>query len=194
MRYVCRKLLALALALIPVIHAVPVARAEDFFGGIVVEEWDEDGASDDVAALETLGSGWKRKVVVMNWYKGGSKLLKRGAYGYLYDISSGLAIKIKRCGGTAHADVEPATKSDAAKLKKMGHGHYSWSRRAGILHVRGKYVAVSFNTKPHGKQTIRSNGYNGQFCLHMAYSRTHGSNRVDAAHMRAIRRAYNWAH
>ena len=146
------------------------------------------------AAFDALSSkSWKKKVKIVNWYKGGSSILRVGSYGYIYDIRTGLRIRVKRCGGVAHADLEPATKNDTYKLWKLGHG-YSWDRRPVILYARGKYVACSINTKPHGKQTIRNNGYNGQFCLHMAYSKTHGSHKVDKDHMACVRKAYNWAH
>lgn len=148
-----------------------------------------DEAEEDVFTL-TSGS-WKHRVVAMKWYDGGSGVLDKGDYGALYDIQTGMRIKIKRMGGSAHADVEPASKSDTAKLRKMG---YSWDRRPGILYSEGKFVACSFATQPHGDQTLTSNGYNGQFCLHMVGSRTHGSGHVDADHQAAIRRAYKWAH
>ena len=145
-------------------------------------------------AFETLGGkSWKKKVKIVNWYKGGSSILRVGSYGVIYDIRTGLRIRIKRCGGTAHADVEPATKKDTYKLWKLHHG-FSWDRRPVILYARGRYVACSINTKPHGKQTIRNNGFKGQFCLHMAYSKTHGSHKVDKAHMACVKKAYNWAH
>ena len=47
---------------------------------------------------------------------------------------------------------------------------------------------------PHGDQTITDNGYDGQFCLHMIDSKTHGSDTVNTEHQKAIRMAYNWAH
>ena len=145
----------------------------------------------ETAFTLTRSGSWKRKVVAMKWYDGGSRVLDKGDYGALYDIESGLRLKIKRMGGTSHADVEPASKSDTAKLKKMG---YSWDRRPAILYSEGKFVACSFATQPHGDQTISGNGYNGQFCLHMVGSKTHGSDQVDADHQAAIRRAYKWAH
>ena len=129
----------------------------------------------------------------MNWFRGGSKVLRLGGYGYIYDIKTGITIRIKRCGGTSHADVEPATKKDTYKLWKLDHG-FSWDRRPVILFSHGKYVACSIVTKPHGKQTIHNNGFHGQFCLHMANSRTHGSRKVDKDHMACVRQAYNWAH
>jgi len=146
------------------------------------------------AQVKKKTTNWKSKVVKMNWFDGGSSVLKKGHYGYIYDIDTGITVRIKRMGGSNHADCEPATKADTAKLLKIAGGHFSWDSQAVILHAGGKYVACAINTKPHGDQTIKSNAYNGQFCLHMVGSKTHGSNSVNSEHQAAIRRAYNWAH
>ena len=62
---------------------------------------------------------WKSKVVKMNWFKGGSNVLRKGHYGTIYDIDTGISLRIKRMGGHYHADVEPATAADTAKLKRV---------------------------------------------------------------------------
>jgi len=137
---------------------------------------------------------YKSKVVKLNWYGSGEKVLSKGEYGYIYDIKSGQTIKIKRMGGSNHADVEPATASDTAKLKKACGGEFSWDSRPVILIANGKYVACAINTMPHGDQTLENNNYDGQFCLHMVGSKTHGSSSVNGVHQDAIDDAYNWAH
>ena len=139
-------------------------------------------------------SSWKSKVVKLNWYDGGSSVLDTGDYGYIYDIDSGVTVKIKRMGGHSHADCEPATAADTAKLKKIAGGSFSWDCIPVILHAGGKYVACSINTMPHGDQTISGNGYDGQFCLHMVGSKTHGSDKVNPNHQACIDKAYKWAH
>lgn len=143
---------------------------------------------------DKVATSWKDKVVVMDWFDGGSSVLARGEYGYLYDCETGIQIRIKRMGGTNHADIEPATAEDTAKLLKMCGGEFSWDSRAVILYAGGKYVACAINTMPHGDQTISNNNYDGQCCLHMVNSRTHGSDSVNTAHQKAIKAAYNWAH
>ena len=143
---------------------------------------------------DTSSPSWKSKVVKMDWFKTGKNVLKNGSYGYIYDIDTGITVRIKRMGGSNHADVEPATASDTAKLKKISGGKFSWDSHAVILNAGGKYVACAINTMPHGSQTIRNNNYNGQFCLHMVGSLTHGTASVNSAHQAAIDRAYNWAH
>lgn len=139
-------------------------------------------------------TSWKDKVVVMDWYEGGSSVLDRGDYAYLYHCDTGIQIKVKRMGGTNHADLEPATAEDTAKLLKISGGKFDWDSEAVILHSEGKYVACAINTMPHGDQTISDNNYEGQFCLHMVNSRTHGSDSVNTEHQKAIKAAYSWAH
>ena len=134
---------------------------------------------------------WKSRVTALKWYESGDGAFDKGEYATLYDVSTGTSIRIKRMGGHNHADVEPATKRDAAKLHKFG---YSWDARAGILKVDGKYIACAFNTKPHGDETIYNNGYDGQFCLHMLGSKTHGTGNINDDMQKAISRAYAWAH
>ena len=137
---------------------------------------------------------WKSKVEKLSWFGSGKNVLNRGSYGYLYDVRTGISLKIKRMGGTNHADVEPATRADTAKLLKISGGKYSWDSHAGILYADGHYVACGYNTMPHGSQTLSGNGYNGQFCLHMVGSLTHGTQKVNSEHQASITKAYNWAH
>ena len=150
--------------------------------------------SKTATATSAKKTSWKSKVVKLNWYDGGSGVLDTGDYGYIYDISSGATVHIKRMGGHNHADCEPATASDTAKLKKIAGGSFSWDCIPVILHAGGKYVACSINTMPHGDQTITNNGYDGQFCLHMVGSKTHGTDSVNEDHQNTINKAYNWAH
>ena len=147
--------------------------------------------SSSSSSSSSSNKSWKDKVVKLRWFGSGKSVLREGHYGYLYDVKTGYKIKIKRMGGYNHADVEPATKSDARKLKKLGS---SWDARPGILKVGDTYVACSFNTKAHGDQTIHSNGFNGQICLHMVGSKTHGSDKVNPNHQACIDKAYKWAH
>ena len=154
-------------------------------------------SSSSVAPKSSSSSSasWKAKVVKMDWFKGGgSAVLKKGRYGYIYDIDTGVELKIKRMGGHNHADVEPATAADTAKLLRIAGGKFSWDSHAVILKAGGKYVASAINTLPHGDQTIRNNHYDGQFCLHTSHSLTHGSSKENVKHQASIERAYRWAH
>ena len=152
------------------------------------------GSSSSTSNVKKSGTGWKSKVTKRNWFLTGNSVLKKGGYGYIYDIDTGIYLRIKRMGGHNHADVEPATRADTRKLLKIAGGKFSWKSHAVILKVGNTYVACAINTMPHGDQTITNNGYNGQFCLHMVNSKTHGTEKVNESHQSAIRTAYNWAH
>ncbi len=134
---------------------------------------------------------WKQRVAAVEWFHGGRKALRKGHIGYVYDIKSGLVIKVRRKGGHNHMDLEPFSKTDGKKMKKLGA---SWDPRPAILYANGAFIACSINTMPHGRQTITDNGFKGQFCLHMLGSKTHGGKVVRGDHQRAIRKAYRWAH
>lgn len=138
-------------------------------------------------------TSWKSKVEMVGWYNGGSSILTKGEYATIYDVSTGVSLRIRCLYGSNHADVEPATKADTAKLLKIAGGSFSWDSHAIILHANGRYIAAAINTKPHGDQAITDNGYNGQFCLHLTGSKTHGSDSVNEDHQASILRAYKWA-
>ena len=160
-------------------------------GYMKTDDLSASSSSSSSSSKKRSGSGWKSKVVAMNWFDDGKDVLHKGGYGYVYDIKSGYTIKVKRMGGHNHADIEPATAADAAKIKKLGA---SWHARPAILKADGKYVACSINTMPHGDDTIDDNDFQGQICLHMVGSMTHGGENVRSDHQSAIKRAYNWAH
>lgn len=141
----------------------------------------------------TSPSSWKSKVVKMDWFKEGKNLVKKGSYATLYSIDTGKQFRIKRMGGSSHMDVEPATAADTAIFKSIAKT-WSWKSYAMILIANGKYVACGVNAMPHGDQTIKDNDFDGQFCLHMVNSRTHGSDSVNKEHQKSIDRAYKWAH
>ena len=143
---------------------------------------------------DTTPTSWKDQVVKMDWFNGGSEVLDRGDYATIYHCATGTTIRIKRMGGTNHADIEPATAEDTEKLLKISGGQFDWDSEPVILYSEGKYVACAINTMPHGDQTITDNNYDGQCCLHMVNSRTHGSDTVNEQHQKAIDAAYNWAH
>lgn len=136
---------------------------------------------------------WKSKVKAVSWSEGKNSL-KKGSYGRIYDTKTGIEFKAKRMGGHNHMDMEPATKTDTAKLFKISGGKWSWKTHSVILKAGKKYIAASINTKPHGDQTITNNGYNGQFCLHLTGSKTHGSNTVNENQQKSVYEAYEWAH
>lgn len=110
----------------------------------------------------------------------------------IIDLKTGTRINIRRLYGTNHCDVEPRTKADTKKLKAIYGGKWSWNSRGVLLIAGGKCYAAAINSMPHGGQISHSNGYPGQFCLHLNDSKTHGSDKENAAHQANIRKVYNY--
>jgi len=113
------------------------------------------------AQVKKKTTNWKSKVVKMNWFDGGSSVLKKGHYGYIYDIDTGITVRIKRMGGSNHADCEPATKADTAKLlfllSTVANGVFAvnhelnglveFSRNLGIVESGEQEVKLVFSSR-----------------------------------------------
>lgn len=121
-----------------------------------------------------------------------SKIFPDGGLATIVDLNTGARLRIRRVGGHNHFDVEPAYASDTAVLRRMYGGTWSWNSRAVLLIVGGRYIAGAINGMPHGAEISKSNNFNGQFCLHLKGSTTHGSGDSNSAHQSNIRRVYNY--
>lgn len=131
---------------------------------------------------------------MMDWYKSNiNRLFKVKKVVIITDVRTGISWREKRVSGTTrsrHADCEPCTAADAAKLKRVYGGRWSWDRRPIWVSIDGKRYAASMNGMPHGKTLISANNFDGHHCIHFLNSRTDGKNRVDPAHQAAVREAY----
>ncbi|HOV69493.1 MAG TPA: peptidoglycan-binding protein, partial [Clostridia bacterium] len=132
----------------------------------------------------------KAAIELADWWTVASKVFARGATATVTDVKTGKSFKVKRYGGTNHADVEPLTANDTAKMKSIYGGSWSWSRRAIVVEIDGRRLAASMNGMPHGGSSLSYNNFSGHFCIHFLNSRTHGTNRVDPDHQAAIQYAY----
>ena len=103
-----------------------------------------------------------------------------------------LNIHIQSTGN--HIDVEPLTSADTTTLCEIyGVGSpssISYKRRPMLITTsKGVQVVCSIYGQPHGAEDIENNNYDGQFCLHLLDSMTHGSGSVDTDHQAAIKKA-----
>ena len=130
----------------------------------------------------------------LDWFKGGSNVIPKGATFTIKDVKTGKTFTCKRWSGSNHLDAEPLTKQDTATMKSVYGGSWSWNRRPILVKYGGKVYAASMNGMPHGTQTISSNNFAGHFCIHFYKSKTHETNRIDEAHQNAVATAmkYTW--
>jgi uncharacterized protein YgiM (DUF1202 family) len=144
-----------------------------------------------VAASATVKttSASKYSTIKLDWKKGGSSAIPRGADFKIKDVRSGRTFNARCLYGTNHLDAEPLTKADTETMKQCYGGVWSWARRPILMLYGGKVYAASMNGMPHGGQSINNNGFAGQFCIHFLNSRTHGTDKVDQAHQACVNEA-----
>ena len=126
-----------------------------------------------------------------DWFESKDKLasigLRGGAVVKLVDIETDRVMDIKVQSTGNHVDAEPMTAKDTQTLCSVygvdSADKISYHRRAMLLVLpyNGMNVQIvcSIYAEPHGVDTIIDNDYDGQFCLHLKNSTTHGTNKVD---------------
>jgi peptidoglycan hydrolase-like protein with peptidoglycan-binding domain len=129
------------------------------------------------------------KVEKADWFSVVGKVFARGDVATVTDVKTKKTFKVKRMGGSNHADVEPLTAEDTKIMKEI-YGSWKWDRRAIWVEIDGRKFACSMNGMPHGDQTLPYNNFSGHFCIHAYKSRTHGTNSVCPKHQAAIDYAY----
>ncbi len=129
------------------------------------------------------------KGALRDWFSYVYPRFDRGEKIKVYDVETGITYYMVRVGGSNHADVEPATAADCAKLKETYGGEWSWDRRPVVVKLDGEYIAASTNGFPHGYETIAGNGMDGQVCIHFLNSKTHIHDAVDPAHQAMVKLA-----
>ncbi len=124
---------------------------------------------------------------VLDWFADNvSSVIPKKATFTIKDVRTGKTFTAKRWSGTNHLDAEPATAEDTATLKKIFGGAWSWNRRPILILYNGHVYAASMNGMPHGTTTIDNNDFEGHFCIHFKNSKTHGTEKVDDGHQKAV--------
>lgn len=123
---------------------------------------------------------------MIDWFKSGQYLFPKQSIAKVTDLYTGISFKMKRTGGTYHADSEPVSTADAKKIKQIWGG-WSWDRRPVILDIGGDRIAASMHGMPHAYDFISDNGMQGHVCIHMFKSKTHIGNAQDPDHQAAVR-------
>ena len=139
----------------------------------------------------------------IDWWTGGIQTLwAKGANYKVFDVKTGVVWWAHRWSGGYHVDAEPLTASDTARLCKAYGVTTSqeianknlYERRPSLVTIGNRTFACSVYGVPHNYpegDTISTNDFKGQLCIHFTNSWTHGSKKVDSLHTDAIQYAYD---
>lgn len=107
------------------------------------------------------------------------------------DVETGISWNEKRFGGWFHADSEPVTADDVAKMKEAYGGEWSWDRRAVWITIGDVTMAGSINGMPHLSWTIDDNNFDGHHCIHVYQSKVHETSAECPRHQAMVQYAYS---
>ncbi|MBR2717873.1 MAG: SH3 domain-containing protein [Clostridia bacterium] len=137
----------------------------------------------------------------IDWFTGGiQQLWPKGANQKVYDVRTGIVWWAHRWSGAYHADIEPLTAADTARLCKI-YGVKNaeeivkkdlWEKRPCLVTIGTRTFACSLYGVPHNPDgdTIPDNDMTGQICLHFTNSKGHESGKVSSGHTKATEEAY----
>lgn len=163
------------------------------FGTVPVGSGDSSNLSMTIYPVEKI-----------DWFTGGiQQLWPKGANYKIYDVKTGIVWWAHRWSGAYHADIEPLTAADTARLCKI-YGvsdaqqiadKNMWERRPSLVTIGTRTFACSLDGMPHNPDgdTIPDNNMTGQICLHFTNSKGHESGVVSSTHAQAIEYAYTHA-
>lgn len=123
---------------------------------------------------------------LLDWWTEAQYVVPIGKVFKVVDFYTGKSWTMKRTIGANHSDTEPLTAKDAAIMKEVWGGTYSWSTRPVIIEVDNRRIAASASSMPHDIQYITNNNFNGHSDIHFYNSTRHKDGLKDAAHQNNV--------
>ena len=100
------------------------------------------------------------------WYTTVKAKVRKYQYATVYDFSSGLSWQVHMFSFGAHADAEPLTAADTARMVKAFGGN-TWNPKAvWVILGDGTVYMASTHSMPHEVQHITNNDFPGHLCIH----------------------------
>ena len=105
-------------------------------------------------------------VQYQNWYTVIKAKARTYPYATVYDFETGISWQVHMFSLGAHADSEPLTASDTAKMEKAFGGN-TWNPKAvWVIFGNGEIFIASTHSYPHEVQHIKDNNFPGHLCIH----------------------------
>ena len=123
-------------------------------------------SSASTAAQKTTVTPSAAKVQYANWYEKVKAVARSYPYATVYDFATGISWQIHIFSLGAHADYEPVTANDTARMEKVFGGN-TWNPRAvWVVFSDGSVYIGSTHSMPHDVQHTKDNNFAGHSCLH----------------------------
>ena len=101
-----------------------------------------------------------------NWYSVIKAKARTYPYATVYDFETGISWQVHMFSLGAHADSEPLTAADTAKMERAFGGN-TWNPKAvWVIFGNGEIFMASTHSYPHEVQHIKDNNFPGHLCIH----------------------------
>ena len=100
------------------------------------------------------------------WYTEVRARAKLYPYATIYDFATGISWQVHMFSLGAHADAEPLTSADTAKMERAFGGNTWNPKPVWVVFGDGRVYMASTHSMPHAPQHRTDNGFDGHFCIH----------------------------
>lgn len=122
------------------------------------------------AGASAMGSFTGRngaRIQLLHWFDEVKPSLKTGQNLKVYEPDSGISFTLYVMSRGRHADVEPLTADDTAKMMNAWGGKEDWTPKDVYIQLPdGRWTLATMHNVAHGSQVIQGNNYDGQNCVH----------------------------
>ena len=105
-------------------------------------------------------------VIYANWYTTVKDICRKYPYVTVYDYSTGISWQAHIFSIGAHADFEPVTANDTARMNRA-FGGTTWNPKpVWVIFADGSVYMASTHNTPHGVNHTTDNNFDGHACIH----------------------------
>ena len=105
-------------------------------------------------------------VVYEYWYSTVRNACRQYPYCTLYDPESGISWQVHMFSYGKHAEAEPLTAADTAKMEQAFGGNTWTPKSVWVLFADGTIRMATTHSVPHEVQHITNNNFPGHTCIH----------------------------
>ncbi len=127
-----------------------------------------------------------------NWYSTVRSIVRKFQYATVYDYQSGISWQIHMFSFGAHADAEPITAADTAKMLQAFGGNTWNPKPLWVVLGNGDVYLATSHSMEHGTYHIRDNDFNGHLCFHFprTMSQVTAIGTYATSHQKAVDKAW----